>query len=198
MVRLKLSYQIPEFLPMWGKKARVYYHGIPPFCVSCYGLGHVKNSCDSETISWRDYIHRLVDSGISKELFGSWLSCNLSVVESSKHAQPSFSKRSKSSSTLNKSTDESITPHQLLEFFKKFQASTPNTTPLSLKSNSSSKASSSRSKPNSNSKIKDSSEKKSDSTNQNRNRGRGRGRGRGQKANTSDPEPKNKRGRGRG
>ncbi len=197
MVRLKLAYQIPEFLPMWGKKARVYYHGIPPFCVSCYDLGHVKNACKSETISWRDYIHRMVDAGISKDLFGSWLSCNLSVTQSSEHRQPSFSKTSNKS--LNNSND-SITPQQLLDFFKKFQASTPNnvSTPTSNKSNSGSKASSSKSKPSSNSKStsgKKPESTKQDSQNQNRNRGRGRGRGRGKSTEKSEPEPK--RGRGR-
>jgi hypothetical protein len=194
MVRLKLAFQIPEFLPMWGKKARVYYHGIPPFCVSCYELGHVKNSCKSGTISWRDYIHRLTDTGISKELFGSWLNCNLSAVETTQHPQPSFGNRSKNSNSAN----ESITPAQLLEFFKKFQSSTPNHTPTSQKSqNSNSSSNKPRSNLNSNSSAKSNSGKKEPDNVKNRNRGRGRGRGRGQSSEKTDQEPRNNRGRGR-
>jgi hypothetical protein len=170
---------------MWGKKARVYYHGIPSFCVGCYTVGHVRADCEENSISWKDYINTLVDSGIEKRIFGSWFRSNLSLSRDSHatYAQPSFKRRS----TNNDDEDltlETLSP-KLLELFKKFQSSTPNNTrrsPSRGPQGSNSRSSSTNSKP----------------RNENRNRGRGRGRGRGANNNTNDQTDKPNRNKGRG
>jgi hypothetical protein len=174
---------------MWGKKARVYYHGIPGFCVACHETGHVKNDCDSDSISWRDYIKKLVADGVPKPLFGSWLATNITFSRSSQSdiARPIFRKRKSSSSDSDSDNDQdlsSIPPH-MQKLFKKFLASTPN------HSNTSSK-NSTRSNSGSNKKS-DSKKEEKRSPSRNRNRGRGRGRGvnRDQSANRG-------KGRGRG
>jgi hypothetical protein len=68
-VRLRLSYLLPEFLPIRGKRARIYYHGIPPFCVLCYALGHVRQECQNNPVSWNEYVDGLKDTGIPASLF---------------------------------------------------------------------------------------------------------------------------------
>jgi hypothetical protein len=170
---------------MWGKKARVYYHGIPSFCVGCYTVGHVKADCEENSISWKDYINTLLGSGIEKRLFGGWFRSNLSLSRESHvtHAQPSFKRKN---SSVVDDDDENLTldtlSPKLIALFKKFQSSTPN-----ANRSQNSQASSSNSKPQ--------SAKSNKSNNSNPNRGRGRGRGRG------TTKPKNNepvKGRGRG
>ena len=68
-VNLKLKHQIAEYLPMWGKKAQVYYHGIPLFCRGYFSIGHNKSTCGNKTCSWKRYIDDLLDSGILEEYF---------------------------------------------------------------------------------------------------------------------------------
>jgi len=66
---------------MWGKKVRVYYHGIPLFCSLCYNIGHNRN-CPNNQITWKEYIDNL-SNGFRHELFGSWLSSDLSIARES-------------------------------------------------------------------------------------------------------------------
>jgi hypothetical protein len=66
--------QILEWLPMFGKKIRVFYHGMPHQCNGCYQLGHMKSECTNEKQNWKTYVNQLRDSGkFEKYLFGSWL-----------------------------------------------------------------------------------------------------------------------------
>jgi hypothetical protein len=186
-VNLKLRFHIPEYLPMWGKKARVYYHGIPSFCVGCYTVGHVKADCEENSISWKDFINNLLDLGIEKRLFGSWFRSNLSLSRDTHatFAQPNLKRKTSNSNENDEDlTLETLSP-KLLELFKKFQSSTPNVNRRSPRRDSLG----SNSRSNSNSKTK----------NENRNRGRGRGRGRGNNSNNSNRDSSEKpRNRGRG
>jgi len=68
-VRLRLAFLVPEFLPIRGKRARVYYHGIPSFCVVCYSLGHQRTECYNNSVSWIDYTEALKRTGIPARLF---------------------------------------------------------------------------------------------------------------------------------
>lgn len=69
-VRVRLTYLIPELLPIRGKRARVYYHGIQQFCNTCYTPGHQRHECTAETpVSWNNYIESLRQTGIPSALF---------------------------------------------------------------------------------------------------------------------------------
>jgi hypothetical protein len=125
-VILKLAYQIPEFLPMWGKKVRVYYHGISSFCTNCYEIGHPRSECKGKSSSWKDYVDFLVSTGIPSKLFGTWLSSNLSTTRESEKdvPQPRFNTRNDESDS-DEEFDFSNIPPKMLKMFKKLQASTP-------------------------------------------------------------------------
>ena len=114
---------------MWGKKARVYYHGIPLFCSICYSIGHNNLNCDNKTASWKDYIDDLRDSGIPSEIFGPWLTSNLSSTRdcNAEIAQPQLasSDESDSDSDSGEEIDVKKLPPKYLKLFKKLQASTP-------------------------------------------------------------------------
>jgi hypothetical protein len=125
MVNLKIEYQIPEYLPMWGKKVRVYYHGISSFCTNCYGVGHPRNECKQKSSTWTDYINYLVGTGIPSRIFGSWLSSNLSTTRESEKdvPQPHFGDGNDDSDSDE--YDINNIPPKMLKLFKKMQASTP-------------------------------------------------------------------------
>ena len=53
-VRIKLRGDIPQLLPILGKRIRVYYPGIQRQCTNCF-KGHPKNKCHSKKMSWNEY-----------------------------------------------------------------------------------------------------------------------------------------------
>jgi len=72
-VEVKLSRHIPETLPMYGRRIRVFYLGMQRQCNNCFELGHIKADCDGERCDWFGYIEKLLESGdYKKELFGDW------------------------------------------------------------------------------------------------------------------------------
>jgi hypothetical protein len=168
---------------MWGKKARIYYHGLPLFCVSCYRIGHARSECDVSE-SWKDYIVRLRDTGIPVYLFGSWLSANHSTTRESQYdvPQPEFEKPDEEEND-DAGPDFSKFPPQMLKFFKQFQASTPKNFVTNPKNIVSLK------------KVSKPKPKPKPKLDQNRSRGRGRGRGRG--AGAGSQKSQNPRGRGK-
>jgi len=85
-VKLKLTYHIPEFLPIFGKKARIYYHGMPLFCGGCHQLGHLKADCRREQIDWWTFIESLRKAKIPSEYFGTWIESNYAPNHSNRPA----------------------------------------------------------------------------------------------------------------
>jgi hypothetical protein len=72
--KLVLEHHIPEHLPMFGQKIRVYYAGMQRQCSNCYRVGHFKRECNKRKTDWLGYIERLLDTGIYDEsLFGNWI-----------------------------------------------------------------------------------------------------------------------------
>jgi hypothetical protein len=122
---------------MWGKKVRVYYHGIPLFCVQCHTIGHSRADCDGNTLNWRDYIKKLRGNGINPELFGSWLGSNLSFSRESQNVpQPKFCKRSQELDDEDDEIDFDNLPPKMLKLIKQFQSSTPRVSPKNSASSS--------------------------------------------------------------
>lgn len=73
-VRMKLRKDIPCFLPMYGKKIRIAYRGMPTLCANCFGQGHIRNECTSTRVTWIDFIKNIRKVGIFEDhLFGSWI-----------------------------------------------------------------------------------------------------------------------------
>jgi len=73
---------------MWGKKVRVYYHGIPLFCVHCYEIGHNRFECANEQVTWKQYIDKLASGFKNTEIFGTWLTTNQSLARESQSDIP--------------------------------------------------------------------------------------------------------------
>ena len=73
-MEITLSENIPEWLPMFGKKVRVFYHGMMRQCNGCFGLGHLKWECKNPKANWRGYVASLkATARFEDQLLGSWL-----------------------------------------------------------------------------------------------------------------------------
>jgi hypothetical protein len=72
-VEVTLRKHIPEYLPMYGRRIRIYYLGMQKQCNNCFELGHIKSACEEEKKDWFSFIEELIDSGdYKKSLFGDW------------------------------------------------------------------------------------------------------------------------------
>jgi len=74
-VTVKLRKPIPQFLPMFGYKVRVFYKDITRVCTNCYQAGHLKRECQNQSKSW---LHHVVDfitdnEHIEENDFGYWM-----------------------------------------------------------------------------------------------------------------------------
>jgi len=73
-VKVKLSKPIPQYLPMYGRKIKIYYRGIDKQCTNCYNFGHIKKICVNQKVDWIEYVARFMASNdhIPDALFGKW------------------------------------------------------------------------------------------------------------------------------
>ena len=72
--KMTIEQEIPQFLPMMGRKVRVYYRGITKLCINCYQPGHIKKNCKNSTVGWIDYVQKFKEEhDFSDELYGNWI-----------------------------------------------------------------------------------------------------------------------------
>ncbi len=72
-VELKLKRHIPEFLPMYSRRIRIFYLGMKKQCNNCLEIGHIKPDCKNDKRDWFSYIESLVESKeFEADLFGDW------------------------------------------------------------------------------------------------------------------------------
>jgi hypothetical protein len=64
---------IPQFLPMDGKKVRIFYRGIPKLCSKCYGGGHLRKDCTNEKDDWLTYVdNHMIRWDLDESYYGKW------------------------------------------------------------------------------------------------------------------------------
>ena len=73
-VKMKLKRNIPQFLPIDGRRIKIYYQNINKLCTSCFGEHHRRN-CKSEKVKWINYVEEFINSNpqINKEMYGKWI-----------------------------------------------------------------------------------------------------------------------------
>jgi len=74
-VKMKLNDNIPQLLPMDGRRIKVYYRGINKLCTSCFGR-HARRDCKNKKAQWVDYVRDFVNKNpqISNDQYGKWIS----------------------------------------------------------------------------------------------------------------------------
>ena len=72
-VKMKLERPIPQFLPMHGRRIRIYYNGIEKLCSNCYGK-HTRRQCRNQKTEWieyvRDFMYKYKEIG--EDYYGKW------------------------------------------------------------------------------------------------------------------------------
>ena len=71
--KMKLRSNIPQLLPMDGRRVKIYYRNINKLCTSCFGAHHRRN-CKAEKVKWIDYVDDFINTNpqIDKEMYGKW------------------------------------------------------------------------------------------------------------------------------
>ena len=72
-IKMRLNKDIPQLLPMWGKRVRVYHKGIQKLCSNCFGP-HPRRVCRSEKVAWTRYVLDFMEKNrdIPSDLYGRW------------------------------------------------------------------------------------------------------------------------------
>jgi hypothetical protein len=55
IARIKLRRDIPEWVPILGKRIKISYQGVRRLCTNCFGQ-HPKKSCQSKKVTWGEYV----------------------------------------------------------------------------------------------------------------------------------------------
>ena len=72
-VKMKLTVPIPQFLPMHGRRIRVYHSGITKLCTNCYGR-HTRRQCRNTKRQWIEYVRDFMmdNDTLGEEYYGKW------------------------------------------------------------------------------------------------------------------------------
>ena len=72
-VRVKLARELPQFMPMYGKRVRLYHRGITKRCTNCF-QPHKRNQCKNEKVIWPEYVRRFAETfpEIPGSMYGRW------------------------------------------------------------------------------------------------------------------------------
>jgi hypothetical protein len=72
-VQMKLKREMPQLIPMHGKRIRLYYRGIIKRCTNCFGI-HQRKNCKEEKVPWIKYVEQFISNypEIPKESYGRW------------------------------------------------------------------------------------------------------------------------------
>ena len=72
-IKMKLARDIPQFLPMHGRKIRVYFKNMNKLCTNCYG-SHTRRQCTNEKVPWITYVRDFMKQNpdIPEDYNGKW------------------------------------------------------------------------------------------------------------------------------
>ncbi len=72
-VKMKLNRNIPQLLPIDGRRIKIYYRNIIKLCTSCFGQ-HSRRDCKQIKVKWTDYVASFIQSNpqIDPSLYGKW------------------------------------------------------------------------------------------------------------------------------
>ena len=74
-IKMRLRKEIPQLIPMWGRRIRTYYRGVQKLCTNCFGP-HPRRNCRSERVSWVQYCLNFMERNpeIPPDYYGKWWS----------------------------------------------------------------------------------------------------------------------------
>ena len=109
-VLMKLEKNIPQLLPMCGRRIKMYHAGITKLCTQCFGP-HKKQHCtNKEKTPWTDYVKNFIEVNpeIPSFFYGKWIEIIKKV-----NNEPNIRRREKSTLEEENPVNESQTPSNL-------------------------------------------------------------------------------------
>jgi hypothetical protein len=72
-VKMKIERDMPQFMPMHGKRVRLYYRGIAKRCTNCFQQ-HQQKHCKNEKVPWSGYVTKFAElfPEIPHDMYGKW------------------------------------------------------------------------------------------------------------------------------
>ena len=72
-LKMKLAKDIPQFLPMHGRKIRIYFKNMTKLCTNCYRC-HTRRQCTNERVTWVVYVRDFMKANpdIAASYYGKW------------------------------------------------------------------------------------------------------------------------------
>jgi hypothetical protein len=70
---MQLERDMPQLIPMHGKRILLYYRGIIKRCTNCFG-SHQRKNCKEEQVPWIKYVKQFITNylEIPMEAYGRW------------------------------------------------------------------------------------------------------------------------------
>jgi hypothetical protein len=105
-VLMKLERDMPQLIPMHGKRIRIYYRGIIKRCTNCFGA-HQRKNCKEEKVPWKMYVQQFINNypEIPKEFYGRWAN----VIDGDRMVRPEQGSQSLTSVGMG---DRMVRPEQ--------------------------------------------------------------------------------------
>jgi len=73
-IQMEIKNPIPQFLPVDGKRIKIYHKGIKKWCTNCFKATHLRTTCTSQRIEWLEYVDRfMVNNNLDNSYYGKWL-----------------------------------------------------------------------------------------------------------------------------
>ena len=72
-LKMKMDREIPQLLPMDGKRVKIFYRGIGKLCTNCF-MPHNRTQCKNEKVLWIKYVEEFMKAheNIPSNYYGSW------------------------------------------------------------------------------------------------------------------------------
>jgi len=73
-IQMEIKSPIPQFLPVDGKRIKIYHKGIKKWCTNCFKATHLRAACKSQRVEWLEYVDRfMVNNDLDNSYYGKWL-----------------------------------------------------------------------------------------------------------------------------
>ena len=106
---MKLERDMPQLIPMHGKRIQIYYRGIIKRCTNCFGA-HQRKNCKEEKVPWIKYVQQFINNypDIPKESYGRWAN----VIDGDRMVRPEQGSQTLTSVGMNSQQEMSKSSKQ--------------------------------------------------------------------------------------
>ena len=117
--KMQINNEIPQYLPMYGQKVRLYYRGIQKTCTNCYCNGHIRKDCQNKKRQWISYVMDFMEQypNIPIDYYGRWAKVVADELKSGGYKPPTRAE------PTDASNDASVDEQKMFEISQKIEES---------------------------------------------------------------------------